>query len=91
MDSPELEEDILRQLRHSPLLPNSPHSPHNRPATRTGRLVSLFLSIAVIWGLVLTALPVDQAERSIFLFLNAMLVLTFLFLFEKIIQLLFRF
>ena len=85
LDSPGLEEDILRRL------------PHNRPSTRTGRLATLFLSIAVIWGLALTALyaakysPAPITDPSISLFLPAMLVLTFLFLLEKTIQLLFRF
>jgi hypothetical protein len=116
LDSPGLEEDILRRLRqsphsphssqspHSPHTPVSPYSPHNRPSTRASRLAILFLSIAVIWGLALTALyathysPVPIPDPSISdpsfsdpsfsLFLTAMLVLTFLFLLEKIIQLL---
>ena len=84
MDNPELEDDILRRLRH------------NRPSTRTSRLATLFLSIAVIWGLALTALyaarysPVPIPDPAFSLFLPAMLVLTFLFLLEKIIQLLMR-
>jgi hypothetical protein len=86
-DSPELEEDILRQLRQLP---------HNRPATRTSRLATLFLSIAVIWGLALTALyaihysPSPLPDPAFSLFLPAMLVLTFLFLLEKVIQILMR-
>jgi hypothetical protein len=88
LDSPELEEDILRRLRQLP------DSPHPRPATRTSRLASLFLSIAVIWGLALTALyatnnsPVNLPDPAFSLFLPAMLVLTFLFLLEKVITLL---
>jgi hypothetical protein len=127
LDSPELEEDILRQLRQLPqsprssqpslspqsshpayspqsshpvYSPQSPHpaysrpSPHNRPSTTTSRLAILFLSIAVIWGLALTALyathnsPSPLPDPALSLFLPAMLVLTFLFLLEKIIQLL---
>jgi hypothetical protein len=105
LDSPDLEEDILRQLRLSPQLPLSPlsplpghppHSPQNRPVTRTSRMAILFLSIAVIWGLALTALyaadysPMPLADPAFSLFLPAMLVLTFLFLLEKVIQLLMR-
>jgi hypothetical protein len=96
LDSPELEEDILRQLRQLQHSPHSPLSPHNRPVSGTRRLAILFLSIAVIWGLALTALyaihysPSPLPDPAFSLFLPAMLVGTFLFLFEKVIQLLMR-
>jgi hypothetical protein len=99
LDSPELEEDILRRLRqlpNSPQLQHSSHLPNNRPSTRTSRLAILFLSIAVIWGLALTALyathysPSPLPDPAFSLFLPAMLIGTFLFLLEKIIQLLQR-
>ena len=97
LDNPELVEDIMRQLQELRGSHQSPHSPHKRPATRNNRMAILFLSIAVIWGLALTALyaahnsPASLADPSFSLFLPAMLIGTFLFLLEKIIKLLFRF
>jgi len=87
LEDPGFEEDVLRQLQHMP---------HQIPANRTIRMSKLFLSIAIFLGLVLCTLyairysPTVPADRSVSLLLQTILILTFLFLLEKIIRLLVR-
>ena len=83
-EDPGMEEDILRKLQPAP---------HKRTASRNIRRSILFLSLAIILGLVLSGLYAVQGslvefpDRSASLFLIAMLIVTFLFLLEKLIRL----
>jgi hypothetical protein len=84
LENPGLEEDILKELHQVA---------HHSPVKRNTRMSILFLLVAIISGLVLSILYatqyplVSQARGSASLFLMAPLILTFLFLFEKILQL----
>ena len=85
LEDPGFEDEVLRKIQQTS---------HRRPASRTMRMSALFLSLSIILGLGLCALhavyysPDPPADHAVSLLLQAMLVLTFLFLLEKIIQLL---
>jgi hypothetical protein len=85
LEDPGFEEDVVRKLQETL---------HRRSASRTMRKSVLFLSLSIILGLGLCALHAayysseGPADHTVSLLLQAILVLTFLFLLEKIIQLL---
>lgn len=87
LENPQFEEDIIRRLQETS---------QRRPAGRTMRKSALFLSLSIMLGLGLCALqaacysPEVPADHTVSILLEAMLVLSFLFLLEKIIQLLKR-